>query len=429
VKLLLVGTGAREHAIAWKLLRDDPTLEIICAQGNAGISELAECIPVKSEDVKSLLGFANRADVDLTFVGPEAPLALGIVDAFRESGRVIFGPTRRAAEIETSKRFAKSLMLNAGIPTATASHHTSPEDALEAIQRRGTPIVIKASGLAAGKGVVIARSMEEAERAVYMMLEDHAFGAAGDEILVEEFMEGEELSIFVLTDGTNSLPMLAAQDHKRLLDGDLGPNTGGMGAYAPVSLASDRVMGEAMDRIIEPTLRAMRDHGRPFTGLLYAGLMLTESGPKVVEFNCRFGDPETEAILPLMTSSLLEPVHAIARGDSLAGMPPIEWSGKSSVTTVLASHGYPDSARKGDEIRLPAPPQGVHVFHAATTRERETETLITSGGRVLAITATGESVEDAAKMSRDYSERVSFEGKQFRRDIAWRELVRNAGAP
>lgn len=429
MKLLLVGTGAREHAIAWKLLRDDPTLEIICAQGNAGISEIAECIPVKSEDVKSLLGFANRADVDLTFVGPEAPLALGIVDAFRESGRVIFGPTRRAAEIETSKRFAKSLMLNAGIPTATASHHTSAEDALEAIQKRGTPIVVKASGLAAGKGVVIARSMEEAERAVYMMLEDHAFGAAGDEILVEEFMEGEELSLFVLTDGTNSLPMLAAQDHKRLLDGDLGPNTGGMGAYAPVSLASDQVMGQAMDRIIEPTLRAMRDHGRPFTGLLYAGLMLTESGPKVVEFNCRFGDPETEAILPLMTSSLLEPVLAISRGGSLAGMPPIKWSGKSSVTTVLASHGYPDSPRKGDEIRLPAPPQGVHVFHAATTRERETETLITSGGRVLAITATGESVEDAAKMSRDYSERVSFEGKQFRRDIAWRELVRNAGAP
>ncbi|HEU4879005.1 MAG TPA: phosphoribosylamine--glycine ligase [Gemmatimonadaceae bacterium] len=429
MKLLLVGTGAREHAIAWKLLRDDPTLEIICAQGNAGISEIAECIPVKSEDVKSLLGFANRADVDVTFVGPEAPLALGIVDAFRESGRVIFGPTRRAAEIETSKRFAKSLMLNAGIPTATASHHTSAEDALEAIQKRGTPIVIKASGLAAGKGVVIARSMEEAERAVYMMLEDHAFGAAGDEILVEEFMEGEELSLFVLTDGTSSLPMLAAQDHKRLLDGDLGPNTGGMGAYAPVSLASDQVVGQAMDRIIEPTLRAMRDHGRPFTGLLYAGLMLTESGPKVVEFNCRFGDPETEAILPLMTSSLLEPVLAISRGDSLAGMPPIKWSGKSSVTTVLASHGYPDSPRKGDEIRLPAPPQGVHVFHAATARERETETLITSGGRVLAITATGESVEDAAKMSRDYSERVSFEGKQFRRDIAWRELVRNAGAP
>jgi phosphoribosylamine--glycine ligase len=429
VKVLLIGTGAREHAIAWKLLRDDPSIEIICAQGNAGISEIAECIPVKAEDVKSLLGFANRADVDLTFVGPEAPLALGIVDAFRESGRAIFGPTRRAAEIETSKRFAKSLMLNAGIPTATASHHTSADDALEAIRRLGTPIVIKASGLAAGKGVVIARSMEEAERAVYMMLEDHVFGHAGDEILIEEFMEGEELSLFVLTDGTNALPMFAAQDHKRLLDGDAGPNTGGMGAYAPVSLATRRVMDDAMDRIVEPTLRALRDGGRPFTGLLYAGLMLTDTGPKVVEFNCRFGDPETEAVLPLMTSSLLDPVLAISRGDSLAGAPSIEWSGKSSVTTVLASYGYPDAPRRGDAVRLPAPPQGVHVFHAATTRERETETLITNGGRVLAITGIGDSIEEAAAKSRDYSERVSFDGKQFRRDIAWRELARNAGAP
>jgi phosphoribosylamine--glycine ligase len=429
VKVLLIGTGAREHAIAWKLKRDDPSIEIICAQGNAGISELAECIPVKAEDVKSLLGFANRADVDLTFVGPEGPLALGIVDAFRESGRAIFGPTRRAAEIETSKRFAKSLMLDAGIPTAAASHHTSADAALDAIGRMGTPIVIKASGLAAGKGVVIARSMEEAERAVYMMLEDHMFGEAGSEILVEEFMEGEELSLFVLTDGVNALPMIAAQDHKRLLDGDVGPNTGGMGAYAPVSLATSRGMDDAMDRIIEPTLRALRDGGRPFTGLLYAGLMITETGPKVVEFNCRFGDPETEAILPLMTSSLLDPVLAISRGDSLAGAAPLEWSGKSSVTTVLASHGYPDSSRKGDAIHLPAVPQDVHVFHAATTRERETETLITNGGRVLAITAIADSIGEAAARSRDYSERVSFDGKQFRRDIAWRELARNAGAP
>jgi phosphoribosylamine---glycine ligase len=428
MKVLLVGTGAREHAIAWKLLRDDPTIEIICAQGNAGMRELGECIPVKSEDIKSLLGFANRAEVDLTFVGPEVPLELGIVDAFRESGRAIFGPTRLAAEIETSKRFAKSLMLNAGIPTATASHHSRAADAIQAIQRLGTPIVIKASGLAAGKGVVIARSQEEAERAVYMMLEDRAFGDAGSEILVEEFMQGEELSLFVLTDGVNAMPMLAAQDHKRLLDGDVGPNTGGMGAYAPVSLATTAVLGQAMDRIIEPTLRALRDEGRPFTGLLYAGVMLTDSGPKVVEFNCRFGDPETEAILPLMESSLLEPVLAISRGESLAGMPAIKWSGNSSVTTVLASAGYPDSSRKGDAIHLPPPPEGVHVFHAATTRERESQMLITNGGRVLAITATADSIEKAAATSRDYAERVSFDGKQFRRDIAWRELRRNAGA-
>ncbi|MDO8500913.1 MAG: phosphoribosylamine--glycine ligase [Gemmatimonadaceae bacterium] len=428
MKLLLVGNGGREHAIAWKLLRDDPSLELICAPGNAGLAELSDCIPVKPDDVRGLLGFAERADVDVTVVGPEAPLALGIVDAFRDRGHAIFGPTRAAAEIETSKRFAKSLMMKSGIPTATASHHTDAGDALRAVAKLGTPAVIKASGLAAGKGVVIARSSEEAERAVYMMLHDRAFGDAGDEILIEEFMEGEELSLFVLTDGTNVLPMIAAQDHKRLLDGDLGPNTGGMGAYAPVSVATPEVLGKAMDRIIEPTLAALRGEGRAFTGLLYAGLMLTDTGPRVVEFNCRFGDPETETILPLMASSLLDPVCAIARGESLAGMAPITWSGQVAVTTVLASHGYPDSSRKDDTIRLPAPPHGLYVFHAATARDRETGELTTNGGRVLAITGTGATIAEAAACSRQYAERVSFDGKQFRRDIAWRELERDAGA-
>ena len=425
MKVLIVGSGAREHAIAWKLRRDDPSLDITCAPGNAGISELGECIPVKADDVRGLLGYAARAEIDFTFVGPEAPIAAGIVDAFREAGRPIFGPTRAAAEIETSKRFAKSLMLNAGIPTAMASHHTSPDDALRAVSRLGTPVVIKASGLAAGKGVVIARSSEEAERAIYMMLQDRAFGDAGEEILVEEFMEGEELSLFAITDGTNAIPMLAAQDHKRLLDGDLGPNTGGMGAYAPVSIASSALIGVAMDRIIEPTLRALRGEKRIFTGLLYAGLMITADGPKVVEFNCRFGDPETEAILPLMDSSLLDLVLAVSRGESLSGAD-IRWSGRSAVTHVLAAHGYPEEARKGDHIHLPAPPSGIHVFHAATARDRETDGLITNGGRVLAITGVGDTIEEAALSSREYAERVAFDGKQFRRDIAWRELERNA---
>jgi phosphoribosylamine--glycine ligase len=425
MKVLIVGSGAREHAIAWKLRRDDPSLDITCAPGNAGISELGECIPVKADDVRGLLGYAARAEIDFTFVGPEAPIAAGIVDAFREAGRPIFGPTRAAAEIETSKRFAKSLMLNAGIPTAMASHHTSPDDALRAVSRLGTPVVIKASGLAAGKGVVIARSSEEAERAIYMMLQDRAFGDAGEEILVEEFMEGEELSLFAITDGTNAIPMLAAQDHKRLLDGDLGPNTGGMGAYAPVSIASSALIGVAMDRIIEPTLRALRGEKRIFTGLLYAGLMITADGPKVVEFNCRFGDPETEAILPLMDSSLLDLVLAVSRGESLSGAD-IRWSGRSAVTHVLAAHGYPEEVRKGDHIHLPAPPSGIHVFHAATARDRETDGLVTNGGRVLAITGVADTIEEAARSSREYAERVAFDGKQFRRDIAWRELERNA---
>ncbi|HEY0241809.1 MAG TPA: phosphoribosylamine--glycine ligase [Gemmatimonadaceae bacterium] len=427
MKVLLVGNGGREHAIAWKLMQDDPSMDLTCAPGNAGIAGISECIPVKPDDVSGLLGYAERADIDLTFVGPEAPLALGIVDAFRGAGRHVFGPTRASAEIETSKRFAKTLMQDAGVPTAAASHHTDPDDALAAVADLGTPVVIKASGLAAGKGVIIARSTEEAERAVYSMLHDRAFGDAGEEILVEEFMEGEELSLFVMTDGTNAIPMLAAQDHKRLLDGDLGPNTGGMGAYAPVSIASPTVMGQAMDRIIEPTLAALRKQGRPFTGLLYAGLMLTGDGPRVVEFNCRFGDPETEAILPLMESSLLELALAIARGDSIAGRS-IRWSSKTAVTTVLASHGYPETARKGDAIGLPAIPVGVQVFHAATARDRETGELITNGGRVLTVTGTGDTIEEAARASREYAERVNFDGKQFRRDIAWRELERVAGA-
>ena len=427
MKVLLVGSGAREHAIAWKLRRDDPSIDLTCAPGNAGIAELGECIPVQADDVKSLLGYARRAEIDLAFVGPEGPLAAGIVDAFRADGRAIFGPTSAAAEIETSKRFAKTLMQDAGVPTATASHHRRAGDAIAAVKRMGTPAVIKASGLAAGKGVVIARSMEEAERAIYMMIRDRAFGDAGVEVLVEEFMEGEELSLFVLTDGKNAVPMLPAQDHKRLLDGDLGPNTGGMGAYAPVSSGTDTVVAEAMERVIHPTLAALRAQGRPFTGLLYAGLMLTDTGPRVVEFNCRFGDPETEVVLPLMQSSLLDVAAAVADGESLNDVK-LEWSNQSAVTTVLAAAGYPDSPRKGNEIRFPAPPNGVTVFHAATSRDRETGGLLTSGGRVFAVTGVADTIEEAAKLSREYSERVVFEGKQFRRDIGWRELERNAGA-
>jgi phosphoribosylamine--glycine ligase len=428
MKVLMVGSGAREHAIAWKLLRDDPSLEIICAPGNAGISELGQCVPLKITDINGLAAFALRAKVDLTVVGPEGPLADGIVHAFRSNGSPIFGPTKAAAEIETSKRFAKSLMIEAGIPTARADHFTDAESALAAARAIGSPIVIKASGLAAGKGVVIARSNEEAERAINMMLRDCVFGDAGSEILLEEFMEGEELSVFAITDGTHFLTMLPAQDHKRLLDGDVGPNTGGMGAYAPVSIATSELIGKISDTVFEPTLAAMRNAGRPFRGLLYAGLMLTDEGPKVVEFNCRFGDPETEAILPLMKSSLLDLMMTVATGGSLAGAPAIQWEDKFALTTVLASHGYPDTPRKGDAIHMPAPPNGVFVFHGSTGRDKETDQLITSGGRVLAVTGTGETIAEAAKSSQEFAEKIAFEGRQFRRDIGRRELERHAGA-
>jgi len=428
MKVLLVGTGGREHAIAWKLLRDDPSIEIICAPGNAGIAEIAQCIPVDAADIGGLLAFAKRADIDLTVIGPEGALAAGVADLFADNGLAIFGPTRAAAEIETSKRFAKSLMEAAGVPTAAATCHTDANTAHRAALALGTPVVVKASGLAAGKGVVVARSNGEAGRAIDMMLRDRAFGDAGAEILVEEYMEGEELSFFAITDGTEFIPMIAAQDHKRLLDGDLGPNTGGMGAYAPVSIALPELAVLVQSSIFEPALTALRDSGRPFRGLLYAGVIVTATGPRVVEFNCRFGDPETQALLPLMRSPLLDMLLTVGRGESLAGARPIEWEPMYSVATVLASHGYPGTARTGDAIHMPAPPRGIEVFHAATARQPETGQLVTAGGRVLTVTGIANTIAEASACSRSHAERITFAGKQSRRDIAWRELERGAGA-
>jgi phosphoribosylamine--glycine ligase len=428
MKVLLVGGGGREHALAWKLQADDPSLELICAPGNAGIAELCDCIPLKATDINGLAAFAERADIDLTVVGPEAPLEAGIVDLFTQNRRKIFGPTQAAARVETSKAFAKTLLIDAGVPTARATLHSDIDEAKAAVRLNGAPVVIKASGLAAGKGVVVAQSTEEAERAIEMILGDRVFGDAGAEVLVEDFMSGEELSIFAITDGENVVTMLPAQDHKRLLDGDLGPNTGGMGAYAPVSAASPGLVEQVSERILLPTLAALRDASSPFKGLLYAGLMLTPDGPRVVEFNCRFGDPETEAIVPLMKSSLLDLVQRVASGDSIRDAHAIEWDAAHAVTTVVAAPGYPDSPRTDDAIRLPAPPQGIHVFHAGTKRDTETGELVTAGGRVLAVTGVAPSLTEAAACSREYAERVSLEGKQMRRDIGWRELERHAGA-
>ena len=426
MKVLLVGGGGREHAIAWKLLKDDASLELVCAPGNAGIAEICDCIPVKADDIHGLNAFAARANVDVTVVGPEGPLEAGIVDLFRESGRAIFGPAAGAARIESSKAFAKKIMSDAGVGTAAATLHSSIDTAKRAVRQMGAPVVIKASGLAAGKGVVVAQSIHEADRAIEMILGDRVFGEAGAQLLVEEFMEGEELSLFAITDGTNVIPLLPAQDHKRLLDGDVGPNTGGMGAYAPVSLAPAALVGEIAGSVLLPTLAALRNAGHPFTGLLYAGLMLTGEGPKVVEFNCRFGDPETQTILPLMKSSLLELLRTVANGDSVLNTKPIEWSDAHSVTTVLAARGYPDSPRLGDPIRIPPPPHGIHVFHAGTRRDAATGELVTAGGRALAVTGVAATMEEAAACSRAYAERVTFDGKQMRRDIGYRELERHA---
>ncbi len=426
MKLLIVGGGGREHALAWKLCRDDPSLEIIAAPGNPGIASLGRCVPIGVDKLKDLATLAEDEYVDLTLVGPEAPLEAGIVNLFQTHGLPIFGPTREAARIETSKRFAKELMVRAGIPTARASQHSDAKEAKAALANFGTPVVIKASGLASGKGVIVAQSSAEAERAIDAMLGDRIFGAAGRDILVEEFMEGEELSLFAITDGQQALPLLAAQDHKRLHEGDLGPNTGGMGAYAPASIATPELVSQVMSEIVRPTLSAMREVASTFKGLLYAGLMITSDGPKVVEFNCRFGDPETETILPLMDSSLLELIAAVAGGGSLSRARYPDWKPMSSVTTVVASAGYPDKPQTGEVIHLPPREPDVEVFHAGTSLRPESNELVTSGGRVFAVTAVASTLVEAAEMSRSHAEQIDFKGKQLRRDIGWRELTRRA---
>ncbi|MBA3656197.1 MAG: phosphoribosylamine--glycine ligase [Gemmatimonadaceae bacterium] len=428
MKVLVVGGGGREHALVWKFLQDDPSCEILAAPGNAGIAQIARCIPVPATDVEELLKLAQVEAVDFTVVGPEGPLAAGIVDEFRKAGLAIFGPTRDAARIETSKRFAKELMLANGIPTAKASFHSSIDSAKTAVREAGIPVVIKASGLAGGKGVVVAQSTEEAETAVESMLGDRVFDQAGSEILVEEFMSGEELSVFVVTDGENFVMLPAAQDHKRLLDGDSGPNTGGMGSYSPVSLATKPALRKIADTIIVPTLSAMKAAGSPFTGLLYVGVMLTPSGPRVVEFNCRFGDPETETILPRLESNLLPYIQAVAEGKSLEGFDEMECKPGHAVTMVLAAGGYPARPRLGDPIQFIAPPPGMHVFHSGTALAADSGNFVTSGGRVLALTCVAPSLPQAIVRVREFAERIHFDGKQFRRDIGYRELERIARA-
>ena len=430
MRVLIVGNGGREHAIAWKLRQEEPGLEILAAPGNPGIAQVAECVAIAASDIPALEQLARDRSIDLTIVGPEAPLAAGIVDRFQAAGLAIFGPTKAAAEIETSKAFAKQLMLEDGIPTARAEMHTNGAAAKAAARRFGAPVVIKASGLAAGKGVTVCTTIEDAERTIDDMLEGNRFGAAGAEILVEEFMQGEELSVFAITNGSSFVILPGLQDHKRLLDHDEGPNTGGMGAYVPVSLGN-RQHADAVHSLIERTLHGLARRGRSFTGLLYAGLMMDDAGPRVVEFNCRFGDPETQALLPVLGDMrLLELMIAVARGEPL---PPVHArSVGACVTTVLAAANYPDTPRPGDTIELPAPERGIHVFHAGTVRAEDGR-LITNGGRVLAVSAVASTVREAQARSSDYARRIHFAGKQMRSDLGWREIARerargNAGA-
>jgi phosphoribosylamine--glycine ligase len=425
MRILMVGNGGREHTLLWKLKQDAPSAELFATQPNGGMTELAEAVEIAPGDVEALSGWAASRSIDLTVVGPEAPLAAGIVDRFRAKGLPIFGPTGDAARIEASKSFAKELMRNAGVPSAAFRTFRDFPACETYIREEGAPIVVKASGLAAGKGAIVCETVEEAVEAARTMLEDLRFGEAGREVVIEECMVGEELSVFALSDGTDVLTLLPSQDHKRVGEGDRGPNTGGMGAYCPVSLVTDELVEGVQETILLPTLKALEAEGCPFQGLLYAGLMLTSEGPKVVEFNCRFGDPETQAVLPLLESSLLEPLATIAEGGSVRGMA-ARWRPGGAVTTVLASQGYPGSYEKGKAISIPesmARDPDLVVFHAGT-KARE-EGLATSGGRVLAVTGMGSSLADAARKSLVGADAIDFEGKYYRTDIGWREFARD----
>ncbi len=424
MRILIVGNGGREHALLHKLKQDAPAAEFFITRGNGGTSQLATSIPLGAHEIQPLAGWALKEKIDLTIVGPEVPLADGIVDHFYAQDLPIFGPTRAAAEIESSKAFAKDLMARHRIPTAAFEVFSDVDAAVRYARKIGGPLVVKASGLAAGKGAVVCASEEEGIATIEEMLSG-ALGPAGSSVVIEEFMEGEELSVFAISDGEHFLTLLPAQDHKRIGEGDTGLNTGGMGAYSPVAIATPDIMERIEREVIGPTLRALAQEGRTFRGFLYAGLMLTETGPRVVEFNCRFGDPEAQVVLPLLESPLLPILMEIGSGGSIASIEAPRWRPLAAVTTVLASRGYPGDYPTGVPITIPETlPGGENaiVFHAGTTiRNGE---LVTSGGRVLSVTGFGEDVGEAARRSREAAEAIHFEGRTFRRDIAWREIQR-----
>ena len=423
MRILIVGNGGREHALLWKLLRDAPDAEFFATRPTPGMAPMCEAVEIAPTDVEALADWAASHRIDLTVVGPEGPLAAGIVDRFQSRGLPVFGPTQAAARIESSKSYSKALMRNANVPTAAHKTFSNREAAVEWVREQGAPIVVKASGLAAGKGVVVCMTVEVAVEAIDAMLGDLAYGEAGREIVIEEYMDGEEISIFAVCDGRDFLLLQPSQDHKRVGEEDSGPNTGGMGAYAPVSIADSEVLGEARTKIIAPTLAAMIADGCPFQGFLYAGLMKTAEGLKVVEFNCRFGDPEAQVVLPLLESSLLELLVKVAQGGSIAGRRVTSREG-SAVTTVVASEGYPGSYEKGKSMTIPDGllRDDMIVFHAGTaTADGET---VTAGGRVVSVTAIAPTFMEAAKKSRDAAAQIEFEGAFFRRDIGWRERDR-----
>ena len=425
MRILIVGNGGREHALLWKLRRDAPAAGFFATRPNAGMAGSARAVDIAPTDVQALTSWATQHRMDLVVIGPEVPLALGLADRLEAAGVPAFGPSRAAARIESSKAFAKDLMSAAGVPTADYRVFTDAAQAEAYVVEGGGPCVVKASGLAAGKGAIVCDDPEEACVAIRQMLVEGSMGDAGREVVIEERMTGEELSVFALADGERAVPLVASQDHKRIGEGDTGPNTGGMGAYAPVSLATSGLIARVGDEILDPVLHALAEAGYPFRGLLYAGLMLTEDGPRVVEFNCRFGDPETQVVLPLLGGSLLDPMLAIADGSGLAGYRAETIEG-AAVTTVLAAEGYPGSYQTGAAMEIPeslADDPDVLLFHAGTRHHEGA--MQTAGGRVLAATGLGSTLAEAAEHSRRAAREIRFEGRYFRSDIGWRELARS----
>jgi phosphoribosylamine--glycine ligase len=423
VRLLVVGGGGREHALCWTLGRENPDADLFCAPGNPGTAELATNLSIAADDLDRIADVADMHGIDLTVIGPEVPLARGLADRLRAEGRAVFGPSAAAAQLEASKAFSKEVMTAAGIPTAASRTFQDLTAALAYVGRHAEPLVVKASGLAAGKGAVVCQTRSEAAAAVRSMLGDRAFGEAGSTVVIEEFLVGEEISVLAVTDGRDVELLPVSQDHKRLLEGDAGPNTGGMGAYSPVAVATPALLERARREVLDPALDEMRRRRTPFTGVLYAGLMVDAKGtPWVVEFNCRLGDPETQVILPLVSGGLTEAFWKVARGEGVA--PIARRMGQASVTTVLASRGYPDRPERGAAIRIPPElPRGVTVFHAGTTRDSD-GVLRVAGGRVLNVTAVAPTFAEAQRLSREAAEAIEYEGKVFRRDIGWREAER-----
>ena len=420
MKLLVVGSGGREHALAWKLAHSPRVQKVYVAPGNGGTATEPGLENLPLTDIQALAAFAERESVYLTVVGPEAPLAAGIVDAFRAKGLRIFGPTQAAAQLEASKDFAKQFMLRHSIPTARYATFSDPDKAKQYIREQGAPIVVKADGLAAGKGVVVATTVEQATAAVDMMLGGKAFGEAGARVVIEECLEGEEASFIVMCDGAHVLALATSQDHKRLKDGDQGPNTGGMGAYSPAPVVTPQVHARVMREIILPTIAGMAKDGLPYTGFLYAGLMIDKAGSaRTLEFNCRMGDPETQPILLRLKSDLLELLEH-ATGGTL-DLVEAEWDRRCALGIVMAAGGYPEDPAKGDAIEgLSKATDGSHVFHAGT--KLDGKAVLTNGGRVLCVTALGDSVKMAQRHAYEALEPIRFAGMQFRRDIGHRAI-------